>query len=310
MWIKPRLSLGILVVVAGLCGAYSGVALAYGAGSSSKATQGYLGVFLRDVSEDQLVPLKLKEVRGAEVVDVDHDGPACKAGLQSHDVILEMNGQTIEGQEQLRKLLREIPPGRTVSFVISRDGQQQTITTQMANREEVEREAWEQRYRVPAPESERSSLRAGNGFFKAAPPSVTATEPKGRRDFLGLTMILSASFTGAKLEVMGPQLAEFFGAQGAGLLVRSIDANSPAEIAGMKAGDVVVKVNQIAVVSGNDWSKTIHENRGKPVAVVVLRDKREQTLTLVPDSKKRSSVRMGSELDEYLGRSDRLIAEL
>ena len=123
-------------------------------------------------------------------------------------------------------------------------------------------------------------------------------------------MILSSSFTGAKLEVMGPQLAEFFGAQGAGLLVRSIDANSPAEIAGMKAGDVVVKVNQIAVVSGNDWSKTIHENRGKPVAVVVLRDKREQTLTLVPDSKKRSSVRMGSELDEYFGYSDRLMAEL
>src|SRR5665213_439053 len=157
MWIKPRLSLGVLVVVAGLCGAFSGVALAYGAGSSSKTTQGYLGVFLRDVSEDQLVPLKLKEVRGAEVIDVDHDGPACKAGLQSHDVILEMNGQAIEGQEQLRKLLREIPPGRTVSFVIRRDGQQQTITTQMANREEVEREAWEQRYRVPAPESERSS---------------------------------------------------------------------------------------------------------------------------------------------------------
>lgn len=313
MWIKPRLSLGVLVVVAGLCGAYSEVALGYGAmgaGSSSKATQGYLGVFLRDVSEDQLVPLKLKEVRGAEVIDVDHDGPACKAGLQSHDVILEMNGQAIEGQEQLRKLLREIPPGRTVSFVISRDGQQQTITTQMANREEVEREAWEQRYRVPAPDSGRGTPHAGNGFFKAAPPSVTATEPKGRRDFLGLTMILSSSFTGAKLEVMGPQLAEFFGAQGAGLLVRSVDANSPAEIAGMKAGDVVVKVNQIAVASGNDWSKTVHENRGKPVTVVVLRDKREQTLTLVPDSKKRSSVRMGSELDEYLGHSDRLMAEL
>jgi len=320
MWIKHRLSLrngllGAAALAVGLSGICPAPAMgagygAMGAGSSSRATQGYLGVDIRDVTEDQLGPLKLKEARGAEIIDVDHDGPACKAGLQLHDVILQMNGQAIEGQEQLRRMLRETPPGRTVSFVISRDGQQQTIATQMANREEVEREAWEQRYRVPAPEPQYGSMHTGNGFFKAAPPNLNASEPKGHRDFLGMTMILSSSFTGAKLEVMGPQLAEFFGAQGAGLLVRSVDAKSPAEAAGMKAGDVVVKVNQIPVASGNDWSKTIHENRGKPVAVVVLRDKRERTLTLVPDSKKRSSVKMGSALDEYLGTTDRQVAEL
>jgi serine protease Do len=319
MWIKHRLSLrnGVLGAVAlavGLSGICPVAAVgagygAMGAGNSSRATQGYLGVDIRDVTEDQLGPLKLKEARGAEIIDVDHDGPACKAGLQLHDVILQMNGQAIEGREQLRRMLRETPPGRSVSFVVSRDGQQQTITTQMANREEVEREAWEQRYRVPAPEPLHGSVHTGNGFFKAAPPNLNASEPKGHRDFLGMTMLLSSSFTGAKLEVMGPQLAEFFGAQGAGLLVRSVDAKSPAEVAGMKAGDVVVKVNQIPVASGNDWLKTIHENRGKPVAVVVLRDKRERTLTLIPDMKKRSSVKMGSALDEYLG-TDRQVAEL
>lgn len=303
---KHRLSFGILVMAAGLCVADYAFAAGHvgGGGSSSKVTPGYLGIDIRDVTEDQLKPLKLNDARGAEIIDVDHDGPACKAGLQLHDVILQMNGQAIEGQEQLRRMLRETPAGRTVSFVISRNGQQQTISTQMANREEVERQAWEQRYRVPAPDH------VGNGFFKAAPPSLAPQEPKGHRDFLGTTMILSSSFTGAKLEMMGPQLAEYFGAEGAGLLVRSVDANSPAEMAGMKAGDVVVRVNQIPVASGNDWTKTIHDNRGRPVSVVVLRDKHEHTLTLTPDSKKRSSMKMGTGLEEYLGGVGRLVAEL
>lgn len=290
---------------------------AFGAGSSSsKVTPGYLGIDIRDVTDDQLKPLKLKETRGAEIIDVDHDGPACKAGIQLHDVILQMNGQAIDTQAQLRKMLREVPAGRTVSFVISRNGQQQTISVQMADRQEVEREAWQQRYRVPAPDpssdSDFGDLHAGNGFLRSDAASVAAPAegPKGHRDFLGMTMILSSSFTGAKLEVMGPQLAEYFGAVGAGLLVRSVDTGSPADQAGMKAGDVVVRVNQIPVASGSDWSRTVRENRGKPVSVVVLRDKHEHTLTLTPDSKKRSSLKMGSGLEEYLnGMGSRVVAE-
>jgi len=273
---------------------------------SGHSAQGYLGVDLRDVSEDQIAALKLKEARGAEIVGVDHDGPACKAGLQVHDVILQMNGQVIEGEEQLRRMLRETPAGRQVTFVVSRDGQQRTITTQMANREEVEREAWKKHYTVPEPAGSSSAFtpHSGNSFL---PPSKSASSAtKGSHFSLGATtMLVSSSYTGAKLEVMGPQLAEFFGAQGsAGLLVRSVDANSPAAAAGMRAGDVVVKVNSLQVTSGNDWSKTIHENRGKPVSVVVLRDKKEQTLTLTPDAKKRSSVERGMGLEEFFGDSD------
>lgn len=308
MEMNRHLSLSILVIVAVLCASDWAMAASHAGFAASKVTAGYLGIDIRDVTDDQLKPLKLNESRGAEIIDVDHDGPACKAGLQLHDVILQMNGQAIEGQEQLRRMLREMPAGRTVSFVISRNGLQQTISAQMADREEVERQAWEQRYRVPAPAY--GSTPISNGFMKSNSPSVAMQEPKGHRDLLGTTMILSPSFTGAKLEVMGPQLAEYFGAEGAGLLVRSVDANSPAESAGMKAGDVVVRVNQVAVASGNDWSRTIRENRGRPVSVVVLRDKRERALTLTPDSKKRSSVKMGTGLEQYLGGMEKLVAEL
>src|ERR1700738_1246921 len=86
----------------------------------ARAAQGYLGIDMRDVSEDQLGALKLKEARGAEITNLDHDGPACKAGMRLRDVILQMNGQVVENEEQLRRMLKGMPGGRSVSFVISR----------------------------------------------------------------------------------------------------------------------------------------------------------------------------------------------
>ena len=69
---------------------------------------------MRDVSGDQMATLKLKDARGAEIVLVDHDAPAGKAGLREHDVVLQMNGQAIDGEEQLRRMLHDSPPGRTI----------------------------------------------------------------------------------------------------------------------------------------------------------------------------------------------------
>jgi S1-C subfamily serine protease len=93
------------------------------------------------------------------------------------------------------------------------------------------------------------------------------------------------------LETMSAQLADYFGVTGGGgLLVRSVEANSPAAVAGMRAGDVVVRANQKAVASSADWTRAIKDSHGRPLAVVVLRDKKEQTLTLTPDSKRRSSL--------------------
>jgi serine protease Do len=273
-----------------------------GVGTNAK-TQGYLGVDIRDVGDEQIGALKLKEPRGAEVIHVDHDGPAGKAGLREHDVILKMNGSVIEGEDQLRRMLRETPAGRTATLIISRDGQQQTVTTRLANKLEVERQAWEERWIVPVPPEEGGSVNAstangqgtgsgsgsgsgssngkGQSFFS---PSAVA---RGSHNLIGT--LTGSSYTGALVENLGPQLAEFFGT-GAGVLVHSVDADSPAAKAGLRAGDVVVRANSVKLATSADWMKIVRENRGKAVEVVVLRDKKEQTLTLVPDGKKRTSL--------------------
>jgi serine protease Do len=277
-------------------------------GGGSARSQGYLGINMRDIGDDQIGVLKLKESRGAEVIHVDHDGPAGKAGLREHDVILQLNGQQIEGEEQLRRMLREMPAGRTVTLILSRDGQQQTVTTQLANRLEVERQAWEQRWRVPDPSegtsvatgSEAGSGGSGGNVVTPAAPSSSSTV-KGQSFFSPGGVVRSghnlmgalgtgSSYTGAMVETLGPQLADFFGTNGAGVLVHSVDANSPASIAGLRAGDVVVRANSITLTTSGEWTKIVHENRGKAMPVVVLRDKKEQTLTLTLDGKKRSSV--------------------
>jgi serine protease Do len=252
---------------------------------AARAGQGYLGVDVRDVTDDQLASLKLKEARGAEIVLVDHDAPAGKVGLREHDVILRVNGQAIEGEDQLRRMLRESSPGMQLTLLISRDGQQISVTTQTANRDEVERQAWEQHLTVPEP---LPSDNAGGDFFPG--PSTPVPAVRSGNSFLGPTL-MNPSYTGAMLETMTTQLAGFFGVpSGGGLLVRSVEANSPAALAGMRAGDVVVRTNEKAVTSSADWTKAIKDSHGRPLAVVVLRDKKEQTLSLTPDSKKRSSL--------------------
>ena len=90
---------------------------------------------------------------------VDHDAPAGKSGLKVHDVILELDGQPFDNAEQLRRRLREMPSGRTINLLISRDGNPITITVQLCDRAVLEQQAWSQHYSVPEPA--RAGAQAG-----------------------------------------------------------------------------------------------------------------------------------------------------
>ena len=154
-----------------------------------------------------------------------------------------------------------------------------------------EREAWRQRTTVPEP-SAPSGYR-GNSLFGGAPVYVAPAEapntspitapPDPHAHTAVGNMILGSSYTGAALEMIGPQLAQFFGSQGGnGLLVRSVDPSSPAANAGLRAGDVVVRANAVILTGLGDWSRLIREFKNHPLSVVVVRDKQEQTFVLTP----------------------------
>ncbi len=257
--------------------------------------QGYLGVDIRTVSDTSVKDLHLRESRGVVVVMVDHDGPAWKAGIREHDVVQSVNGTGIDSEEQLRHLLREMQPGRTVQIGISRDGSAQTLSATMANRDDIGRRAWEQHYVVPAP-SDNTAV-ADDDTLSATPPAPPGKTSRtfGHSLMPGHLLPYFPSYTGATVDEIGPQLAEYFGLNGrTGLLIHSVDANSPAAAAGMHAGDVVLRVNGTPMANRSDWNRALHDSKGHTVSVVVMREHREQTLTVVPNSKRRGAVQPDS----------------
>jgi serine protease Do len=236
-------------------------------------SQGYLGVDLRNIDADEASTLKLSDTHGAEVLAVDHDAPAAKAGLKAHDVLLDMNGQPIEGCDQLRHMLHNLPPGRTVIFIVSRDGRPINVTIQLADRALLQQQAWSQHFSVPEPsEPAAANPNVGESFL--------GPQPTGGSRFLG-TLIPSSLYVGADVNPVRAQLADYFGVKrGTGLLVENVDIDSPASRAGLKAGDVILRVNANSIVSRNDWFKYIHRYRGQVVEVTIVRDKQEQTVAM------------------------------
>jgi serine protease Do len=234
-------------------------------------SQGYLGVDIRNIDADEASTLKLSDTHGAEVLAVDHDAPAAKAGLKAHDVLLDMNGQTIGGCEQLRRMLHDLPPGRTVVFIVSRDGKPVNVTIQLADRALLQQQAWSQHFSVPEP-SEPAAPNVGESFL--------GPRPTGGSRFLG-TLIPNSLYVGADVNPVRAQLADYFGVKrGTGLLVENVDDDSPAYRAGLKAGDVILRVNADSIVSRNDWLKSIHRYRGQVVEVTIVRAKQELTVAM------------------------------
>jgi len=246
-------------------------------GSSSvmvmEAGGSYLGVDLQDVTAERLGELKLKEERGAEVVRVDQDAPAGKAGIQEHDVILQFNGTQVESVAELGRMIRETPAGRTVSLLLSRDGQLITVKAKLEDRDKAmahspllkkEYNEWHFAPHVPAP----------------VMPAMPAMPEPPDFDIQSYEITLGPT-SGVQVENLTPQLGDFFGVKnGEGVLVRSVEKGSPAEAAGFRAGDVIVRVEKDRIANRGDWKMAIRNHRTGKVNVTVMRDKREQTLPL------------------------------
>jgi len=237
--------------------------------STSTAGRSYLGVDISDVTSDRVGPLKLKEERGVEIVSVDQDAPAGKAGLKEHDVILEFDGNKVESEEQLRRMLRETPPGRTVTLGISRDGQPMNIKVQLADRKKM----------VAVVPRARSWAYA----TPEVPPMPEIHVPEiniPAFEFNGFSRTYSNT-KGLMVESLTPQLGDFFGVKnGEGVLVRSVEKGSAGEAGGLKAGNVIVKLEDRKIADQTDWRSALRSRKTGKVTLTVIRDKREQTVPL------------------------------
>ena len=243
-----------------------------GSGSS------YLGVDIADVTAERLGELKLKEEHGAEITMVDQDAPAGKAGLHAHDVIETLNGTPVESAAQLRRMIKETPPGRVVTLGISRDGQPMTIKVQLADRKKA------------------MSYMPNVHEFKFQMPEMPVMPDIEAP--VSVVIAHSSLRSGLMVENITPQLGEFFGVKnGKGVLVRSVEKGSRAEKAGFRAGDVVVKVNDQVVHDASDFTHALRSALGTSAAVTVVREKKEQNLTLTLPARRESGSVIEDSLD-------------
>jgi membrane-associated protease RseP (regulator of RpoE activity) len=168
-------------------------------------------------------------------------------------------------------MIHETPAGRVVTFGLSRDGQPMTIKVQLGDRRN---------------EFARLPMKDLNKEYHFEMPQMP-NMPDFDVPNVGVVVVHSSLRSGLMVENLTPQLGEFFGAKnGNGVLVRSVEKGSRADKAGLRAGDVITRVGEQTVHDTSDFTRALRARNTGSVSVGVIRDKKEQTLTItLPEPK-------------------------
>lgn len=245
----------------------------------------WLGVETSEVTAERVKQLKLPAERGVLVGKIVPDSPASKAGLKENDVITELNGQKVEGAMQFRRMIREIPTGRTAQLAVVRDGHTQYISVTLG-RQELPR--MHGMMRVPTP---------GTFAFRMpeAPelPEIAELGELNAFDIAGM----GQPRLGIDAEDLQGDLGAYFGApDGEGVLVRSVVSDSPAAKAGIKAGDVIISVNGKRIRRVHDLRDELKAtSEAKPIKVGLLRNKSDLSFDVQLPARAKKEIHMRSE---------------
>jgi S1-C subfamily serine protease len=226
----------------------------------------WLGVEMEEVTPDAVKQLKLPAERGVVLERIVPDSPAAKAGLKDNDVVTEVNGQRVEGAAEFRRMIREIPAGRTAQLTIWRDGRAQTISVTLGKSEQ-RRPEW---------------FGTNPGTFAFRMPETRILRNLPDMDW-GFDMLPnSRPRLGIDVEDLGSQLGAYFGVpDGEGVLVRGVNPGSPAEKAGVKAGDVITSIDGARIRSVDDLREKLAEKHDdKTTKLGILRNKSETSVTV------------------------------
>jgi serine protease Do len=239
---------------------------------------GYLGIVIKD--------LEGAAVRGARVEEVREDSPAAKAGLKEGDIVVRFDGESVRSAGQLRRLVGETPPGREVTIAVTRNGAEQKLTATLEkghNREFAERWPFTGAPPAPpgapippdfrfAPEDMGPGMREFHRELRMGPHHAALPGPRK---------------LGVQYQEISGQLAKYFRLEAdEGILVVSVDEDGPAAKAGLKAGDVILKIDGKAVTDSEDVRREVGAlQSGKEASLTVQRDGRPLDLKLTVGGK-------------------------
>lgn len=213
--------------------------------------KGWLGVSIQDVDEDLKEALDLKSTEGVLVNEVVEDSPAEEAGIKKKDVIIKYKGKKVKDARDLTTWVLETKPGEEVRLEIIRDGKKKKPKV------------------IIGKQPKSYSLLYGEDWDFT--PGRQSFYFGGKRGYLGVV-----------LEGLSEQLGDYFGAKdGEGALITEVEEDSPAEKAGLKAGDVIVKIDGEEIEDPGDVVEVVTDKEeGDKVKISVLRNKKKKTFTL------------------------------
>jgi serine protease Do len=201
--------------------------------------RGWLGVRIQGVDDQIAESLGLGSTHGALVAAVDDSGPAKPAGIESGDVIVKFDGKDIKESRDLPKIVASTPVGTAVDVVIVRKGQEVTKRVTLGRLEDGE---------------------------KAEATSKTDEAPADKP--------VSSHIFGMELAGISDDLRKNFQIKDnvKGVVVASVEPNSPAADKGLRPGDVIQEVNQVTVTEPSQVSQAIDaaKKSGKKTALLLV----------------------------------------
>jgi len=220
--------------------------------STDGSGRGYIGVGIQDLRPAQAREMKLTVKTGALVNEVVDDSPAAAAGIMENDVIVEFNKVAIDDAADLTQTVRKTEPGTKTTVSVIRKDQKKALQITVGS--------------LPA-------------------PHTLAVTPEPVIPPIHMNIFTRNSANGLSLMELNPQLAEYFGAPaGKGVLVEEVQKRSAAKEAGIKAGDVILRMGEEEIANVEDVSGALEGMKdGDSVTVSVLRRGAPMTLRMEVD---------------------------
>jgi membrane-associated protease RseP (regulator of RpoE activity) len=238
----------------------------------------FLGVHAEEINKENMQRYGLREVRGVGVTEIVKDSPAEKAGLRKDDVIVRFEGDSVTSVRKLSRLVSEVAPEHSVRLTIIRGGAEQELSVTLAKRKQTE-----------------------NVFGTMMPPGIFNT-PRGDMKIDpgkiqidpgqdGFVFAFGGNRRiGISTQPLTRQLADYFGVKDGGLLITSVNENSPAAKAGLKAGDIITAVDGEKVESSGDVARAINRKEDGDVTLTVVRDRNTRTINVTPEKKSEPTI--------------------
>jgi membrane-associated protease RseP (regulator of RpoE activity) len=225
----------------------------------------FLGVHAEEITKENMGRYGVREARGVGVIQVVKGSAAEKAGLKKDDVILRFDAEPVTNVRKLNRLVSEASADQTVRLTISRGGAEQEVSVTLSKRSDTEGLFGSQiRDEVlRGMENNFPQLKTGDGQF-------VFSFGANRR-------------IGISTQTLTKQLADYFGVKDGGLLITSVNENSPAAKAGLKAGDVITAVDGEKVDSSGDIVRAINKKQDGDITLTVVHDRATRTVTLTPE---------------------------